>query len=190
MTTVIPPEAFSKGVLSPVKHHGLIARLDYFADRAGIAPHYIWTPVLDKLKPNELEYLKACLKLVRKGCVGAYYVDGHHDIIGHMAAMTGALVRAFRDARMMTALDIVDATENDGDLTATVLFIPNFYMAREFGRYDSRKIAALMELLYSRAQRGNPTVIHIEDAAKAEAVFGHRLTELLDERYILLSGDA
>jgi hypothetical protein len=189
MTTQVPAVAFQQKVLDLNRHGPIVLDIDHYARRAGIAPRHIWTPALPKLGPNEIKYLKQWRSLPAKGVVGAYYV-AEKDIVSHMAVMVGALVRAFVDARMMTVRDIVEMVDDGEEPDATVLFIPNFYMAPEYGRYESRKIAALMDLLYSRAARTIPTVIHLSDRKSATEAFGEAFLGLLTSRYIQLTAGA
>src|SRR5438045_2038671 len=112
------------------------------------------------------------------GIVGAYYVDTP-DIMEHFALMTGALVRAFVDARMFTVQEITDMMVDGGPPDATILFIPNFFTPRDFGKYDSKKIAALMDLLYSRAAHGLLTVVAIQAPNAASEAMGDRLMSFL-----------
>jgi aspartate carbamoyltransferase catalytic subunit len=90
----------------------------------------------------------------------------------------------------MTVRDIVEMADDGEEPDATVLFIPNFYMAHEYGRYESTKIAALMDLLYSRAARSKPTVIHLSDTKGATEAFGEMLSGLLSAEYVDLSAGA
>jgi hypothetical protein len=186
MTTHVPVEAFERKVLDHNRHGPIVGDIDHYARRAGIAPHHIWTRASLKLGPDEIKYLKQCRSLAATGKVGAYYI-GEKEIVSHMALMVGALVRALVDARMMMVRQIVEMADDGDDPEATVLFIPNFYMVDEFGKYDSRKIAALMDLLYSRAARSQPTVIHLSDHKMAAETFGKPLRDLLTSLYVQLT---
>lgn len=183
MNAQVPPEAFANKVLDPIKHRELILRVQHFADRAGIAPHYLWTPAI-KLGEDEIAYYKTCRRGAEK-MAGAVYFN-RHDIISRMAMVTGAFVRAFLDARMVMVREVVEAAEDGGSIDARILFIPNFYMAHEFGRYEQKKVAALTDVLYSRAARGEPTIIHIDNQQKAETVFGERFAQFLASNYAQL----
>jgi hypothetical protein len=189
MNTHVPAEAFKQKVLDSGRHQRLVMNIEHYASRAGISPHHIWTAARKTFGPAEIDYLEQSISRAATGVVGAYYV-GENDIVSHMARMVGALVREFVDARMMTVQDIVKLDEDGEEPDATVLFIPNFYMAHEYGKYDSRKIAVLMDLLYSRAARSQPTVIHLSDKTKAIVTFGKTLPGLLTTRYEKLTAGA
>jgi hypothetical protein len=187
--TTIPAAAYDEHVLDPVKHVGLAADIDFYAERAGIKPHWIWTSALPFLTKQEVGYLRACKTIYENsGCVGAFYL-GADDVTERMSRMVGALVRGFVDARLLSAQRLIDYVDSGQLPEATVLFCPNFYSSPEFGNFSERRIAALSTVLYERASSGQQTVIHIDHRKKAMGHFGQRFLSLVDQHMLQFEGD-
>lgn len=176
--TVVPVEAFQSGVLNAQKHERLILDIDRYARRAGIAPQYIWTSAVQELSAPEVEYLQKCLMLAKNGTPGLVY-EGAGDPSERMAIMAGALVRAFVDARLMPAMQVFEYVGDGEYPEATVLLIPNFHVEAATGKYDTKKIAALGDVLCKRAVLGLPTIIKIDNAVSAGNRFGQQVAGIM-----------
>jgi hypothetical protein len=97
--------------------------------------------------------------------------------------MAAALVRAFVDARVMTAGAVVDSAR-DGGVVATVLLIPNLYSPEEVGKFDQVKVGVLGDVLTSRAAEGLQTVVWVHSMEGVLKSFGQRVHVLLTKSYL------
>jgi hypothetical protein len=181
----IPVEAFKNSVLDPLKHNRLILELDRYCERCGINPKWFWTPAVGFLNQNLISYLRKCLVLsqAEKPIYGICFY-GKNDMTDVMSSMAGALMRCFVDGRLMSAQTITDLVLDGEQPEATVLFCPNFFAAEEYGRFDTRKISALGDMLTYRVARGLQTVVHIDDMAKFKTKFGGRVLDLIEKSMI------
>lgn len=168
---MVPPIAFESGVLDKTKHGRLVLDIDQYAKRAGIAPECIWTSAKDNLSPQEVKYLQKCLMLAHQDTPGLVY-SGDGDVSWRFCLMVGALIRAFVDARSMTAMEVVDQITHGDHPEATVLFVPNFFSAVEFGKFDMRRASALGDMLVYRAAHHLPTVIKVDSLSGVSDRFG------------------
>lgn len=180
MTVVVPEAAFNSGVLDGVRHMHLLADLEYYAERAGVDPHYIWTPAASQLTKEEISYLRRCLVLAKTENVSGLVYTCPGDVTKRFAVMCAALLRAFVDARLMTAQQVVESVKSTGGPEATVLFIPNFYSAMEIGKFDNARVAALGDVLCNRAALGLQTVIHVADVKSVKDKLGGRVASILE----------
>lgn len=179
-----PADVFEKKILDPLKHARLLKNIEHYAGLAGVAPSYIWTSVVGHLDENEVDYLRYCGRIAKEGkSAGLLYVT-KDDLTEKFSLMTGALVRAFVDARMQTSAQIVEQMKAGEESEATVLFIPNFFSEAEFGKYDSYKCAALGELLSRRIARGLQTVIRVESLEKAKSHLSTSVIDLLSNKFV------
>jgi hypothetical protein len=173
-------EALASGVLDPVVHAVLVQDLPRYADRAGIDPKYIWTSALTGfLTQNEISYLRRCRLLAHDHGVFGLCYAGAGDVTHKFSLMAGALVRAFVDARVMTAQQVLDEVKEGGHPEATVLLVPNFFSRSEFGRFDTSRAAVLGDLLCHRAARGEQTVIHVDSPEECKLKLGPRVAALI-----------
>jgi hypothetical protein len=181
----IPEEAFKNGLLDPLKHNRLILELERFCERCGIAPKWFWTPAVGFLNQNLVSYLRKCLVLAQaeKPIYGICFV-GKADMTDVMSSMAGVLMRVFVDGRLMSAQTIADLVLDGEQPEATVLFCPNFFATEEYGRFDTKKISALGDILTYRVARGLQTVIHVDDMAKFKVRFGGRVVDLVEKSMI------
>ena len=179
----IPEEAFKNGVLDPLKDDRLIVDLERLCERCGIAPRWFWTPAVGYLNQNLVSYLRRCLVIGEEGICGICFTGKDHttDI---MSSMAGALMRCSVDGRLMSSQTIADLVLDGEQPEATVLFVPNFFAAEEFGRFDTKKISALGDMLTYRAARGLQTVIHVDDMAKFKTKFGGRTVSIIEKSMI------
>ncbi len=172
-------EAFETKVLDRIKHGRLIVEAERLAQRAGIDPTWICTTALT-LGQNEISYLRQCRKIAReKNVLGLVYYT-KEDLNSRFSLMVGALIRMFIDAQMKTVQDIVYLVEDGDRVEADVLFIPNFFVTESFGKYESRKVAALSEVLTHRSALCQQTVIRIDDKEEFVKRYGASLHNMVE----------
>jgi hypothetical protein len=181
--TIVPVNAFeNEGGILNARHVRLALDIDRYAERAGIEPHYIWTPARTTLEQEEIAYLVHLGKHSRDGQVGLVY-EGAVDVTHRMSIMAGALIRAFIDARVMAASQVENHVMYGEYPEATVLFIPNFFSDSDFGKFDSKRVAALADLLFQRSARGEQTVISVDSITSAAAKLGGKVGSIMNRMF-------
>ncbi len=181
-------KAYDAKILDPIKHGQLLLQIDHWAARAGINPKWIWTSAFFSLEQRDISYLRCCLRThsfnFMDGKPGVAY-DGFRDLTIKMSAMAGALVRAFYDARVMTSQQVVELIEDHEQPEASLLLIPDFFITKNFGEYDHKRIAALTGAVTYRVQKGLQTVVHIDDLNQFKATFGKRAYSLIKSSMVI-----
>lgn len=167
------------GVLTE-KHDRLLADLDRIVERAGLGvpnKHLVWESTKEHLTKLEVRYLTHVRELAQHNIFGAvlHGTPRHGNPHARMQRMVGCLLRNYLDARIMP-LDTVMAYLSDGQpLKATVLFIPDFFIAKHAENTPPWKLTLLTGLLFNRAQEGVQTVVYVDDMSKMRAIYGTAL---------------
>ena len=120
----------------PSIHARLVLGLKGYAEDAGIQAHWVWTPLADHVGEIECSYLKKFPILRAEGQVNGLVLTRktvEADPFEHMSALTGAFVRNFIRARLMTLQSVLQQLKDGDHIEATVLLIPNFFHSKEEG---------------------------------------------------------
>jgi hypothetical protein len=110
-------DPYETGMLDPNVHHRLVADIERYARAARITPEWIWRPITDVCSAEETAWARQFRFHQGEGRSGLIYVgrDPCPQIEDRLAAIAGALIRNFIDARVLTLLHLLDAI-HDGEI--------------------------------------------------------------------------
>lgn len=174
------------GVLESPKHDRLFLGIDGYAERAGIPKQAIWSALGPRVTPLEYKWVETFNSHSDTGLVGLLYTGEHEDVLLRMQAITGALIRNFIDAKMMTLSKVVDL-ENAGGVEATVLVIPNFCSSSKQTALTAWKAVMVSDLITARAAQGLPSIVYAPDLELVAQVYGPDVQALLNTKYELVT---
>jgi hypothetical protein len=179
-------DPYATGVLTPEVHERLLPKLERFADEANILPDWIWTRLSQVCGPAEVDWVNR-FKFHRGDKVsGLAYVGWNHDppIEDRMAAIAGALIRHFINARVMTVHRLINAASDSAVPDVSCLLIPNFFL----GASDIRpwQVSLLFDALLHRHGLGVQTVIYASDLQAMGVEYGISLKRHVEKHYTLL----
>lgn len=150
-TKALDGEWWETGALRREVHGPLIADRMAVARRSGLGEGNIsamWT----KLPPETQNYERAWLKQViaEKRGNHAYYTGKAGRARAKFVAFTGALLRNFMDARLLSVDEIAEKYHEHENLDADVLFIPDFVIIGETTMRTDRVKQAVLAVLRRR----------------------------------------
>ena len=123
-------DPWATGVLDETRHKRLVMQKEKCASDAGIAPHFIWTPLAETCPTDEEQSWVKRYKLHRsEGFSGLLYLGDQFDptIEVRMSGITGALVRNFIRARMMSMETVYQHMKGGEAPSATCLVAPDLH---------------------------------------------------------------
>jgi hypothetical protein len=181
-------DPYATKVLFPEHHARLVQGLPGYAQDAGIQAHWVWTPLADHVGDIECSYLKKFPILRAAGQVNGLVLTRktvEADPFEHMSALTGAFVRNFIRARLMTLQSVLQQLKDGDHIEATVLLIPNFFHSKEEGGSILQWQAThLYDLLLQRAAKGVHTVLYATSIVEMGAVYGTAFSRFVTQQYL------
>lgn len=170
----------SKNLTGEGAHDRLIKDAAYYAELAGIPAYWIWEPLSPHVGEIELQWVTT-FHTQRPGLrfMGEFDPAGGPGAPTRMAAIVGALVRNFLDARMRTLDEALEAGEETQ--LCTLLAIPDFCAGGE--AQSGYRAAAVWGLLTRRATAGLKTVVYVRHLDLAEAAYGRVVMEHLHSHF-------
>jgi len=154
------------------RHERLLGDADYYAALAGIEPEWLWQPLSPHVGVREYEWVRRAKASPTAGLVLAGDPADGAPPPERLAAMAGALVRAFVDARVRT---LKTALDDPGARDCTVLLVPDFFpAARKLPGWVKQEAASLL-----MARAGKKTVVYVADLDAALAEFGEGAASVL-----------
>lgn len=167
----IPKEVFSEGLLDKVHHERLLADLPKVAEMAGIPPQFVWSKLSEYCKGEDYQWVRHIRSLPSQGL--CYTAKQAVPVEDKMMAITGALLRNYIDARVLSLQEVI-ARLKDGDMPSpTVLLIPNFCLDKsEGGDIPSWQVSSLLGLLITRMSQNLKTVLYVSSIATLEKSYG------------------
>ena len=181
-------DPWATGVLDEIRHKRLVMQKGKFASDAGIAPHFIWTPIAETNPTEEEQTWVKRYKLHRsEGYSGLLYVGHQFDptIEVRMSGITGALVRNFIRARMMSMETVYQFMKSGEAPVATCLLLPTFTAAKA----DDRRQSMVSDMLIQRW--GDPqsqTVLCAPSLEVIGAVYGGFVRDHVAATYKTIEG--
>lgn len=180
-------DPYATGVLIREVHQPLVRHIDRFAKDANISPECIWTPLATVCGPEEVGWVLD-FKFHRSNKVsGLAYVGWSPDprIEDRMAAIAGALIRNFINARVMTVHTLIDIAGEGAVPEASCLLIPNFFLGKaRGGDMPPWKISVLFDALLERRAMGVQTVLYVCDFKDMAVEYGAALRDHLQAHYV------
>lgn len=148
-------------VLSRERHTMLIADRDGIAARAGLGAVYmerIWQPLPAAVSQGERGWM---ISIVKDRRAPNLWASGSPAAAAdRFRWYTGALLRNFVDARIMTTGMIVDHMMDGRPFKATVLFIPDFCIIDESEKRSEPVKRTVLDLVRRRLQQGEITCVY------------------------------
>lgn len=182
----IPQEAFSAGLLSKSFHDRLIADLPQLSAKAGIPPKFVWAPLSQYCQSDDLAWVRSIRDDETAGL--AYIGKTNPTVETKMMAITGACMRNYIDARLMTVQDVLSRLKADNMPSPTVLLVPNFCLDKaEGGDIPSWQVSSLLGLLYGRMAKGLKTVLYCGSLAALEKSYGQPFREHIESHYTIVT---
>ena len=169
-------DALESGVLDPKVHRRLIHKLSEYAERAGVTPEAICTHLREYAEDQERAWVGEYLSSRKHPPTGLAYIGAWRDAPTRMEGLAGCLVRNFVDARVMSSLQIADQSP-----TATVLLVPNFFVARS--ALTGWKVGQLVDTILARTYASKTTVLFIEDMDAMEGAYGRSIYEAVRNKF-------
>jgi hypothetical protein len=179
-------DPYATGVLTREVHELLVPHLERFANDANIAPECIWTPLGEVCGPAEVDWVDR-FKFHRGDKVfGLAYVGWNPapPVEDRMAAIAGALIRHFINARLMTVHRLIDAANEGTVPDVSCLLIPNFFLGTsDIPRW---RLSLLFDALLHRHASGLQTVVYASDLQAMGSQYGAALKRHVETHYTLL----
>lgn len=162
-------------------HDRLIQDVGYYAELAGIQPHWIWQPLSPYVGEMELEWVTK----FRRQHAGLLFIgesdpEGGSGAAKRMEAIVGCLVRNFLDARMRTLDEALEASEETQ--LCTLLAIPDLCASGEV--QAGYRAAAVWGLLTRRATAGRKTVAYVRRLDFVAAALGQVVADHLHANFV------
>lgn len=179
-------EAYDTGVLVQGVHSRLAQNLDHFAQRAGIDDIYILRKMSQfQCTEAEIAYVRTIKRASANGVHGLVYSGKEtRPTLTRMMGVTGACVRNFIDAKVITIQELL-ADMKAGDIPqATVLCVPNFFVAKENGgKIADWHIAELLGVLYARMAKAQQTLLYVSDAKALRTTYGDPIADHIKNNF-------
>lgn len=183
MNTYVPDSVFDAGILDREYHGRLLADLDRLSKKAGIPAQYVWSRLADYCSEDEIQWVRKARSEEDHGLIITTSPDAA-PVECKMMAMTGAFLRNYINARMLTVQEVVAMMKGASQQPLSVALVPNFCMAKS----DTVSVApwesaSLLSWLYSRLVDGQKTVLYIASMKHLEVVYGEAMTKHLKTHY-------
>jgi hypothetical protein len=176
VTDVKPPE--HRVVLDPIVHQRIIADMAHYCEVANVPRVFVQHSMKGYCKEGEIDWIRK-FNVNLQNHVGGLLIEGTDRVETRCMAITGALMRQFIDARIMSLNTIIDNPEDA--VTPTVLVVPNLYM-KSFGKQlTAWQIQAVYDVLLNRRIKNRPSVLCVENIKAMEDNYGAMFTEHLKQ---------
>lgn len=165
-------------MLDPVHHAQLIADLDQIARDAGVPKRYIEDSMGDYGCQAELfEWVKGYKTHAKTGCYGLALIDP--DATQKLSAITGAFIRNFVLARMVTLSNLLEEIKEGPVPDPTILVIPSF----ERPGITQFQANALWGFLEDRMLRERLTICAVKSTSQVASDFGKAISTLIANHF-------
>lgn len=185
MSIQIPPEAFSSGILDKNYHAGLLADLDRLSAKAGIPPFFVWSRLSDYCSAKDIEWVRRMREVSDHGLIFSG-TNFSIPVADKMMAIAGACLRNHINARVMTVQDVVAYLKADKAITASVVLVPNFSMAKGEAGIAHWQAASLLGWLYSRLVGDMKTILYVGSFPVLEEAYGEAMARHLKAHYHII----
>lgn len=172
-------------------HARLIQDMEHICYTAGIPAKCVEESMVGKAREPEIEWFKKFNK-EKSEHAGLMFL-GSADVLNRMMYLTGALVRNFIDARLVTMSNVIPMKENKeaqiDPVEPTVLLISNLHVKTHGGKpLTAWQIQILYDALISRLTAGKQTVVFVESLEGLGTDYGILFKELLLNNYKQIKG--
>ena len=168
----------TESILDDDKHRMLIADMSNVCQQSGVPPKYIHTSMRNYCNDAECTWVAKYHSLNQTGKCGLLLVG--QNIETRCLAISGALIRNYLDARVVTLQTVID----DG-VDPTILVIPNFYIsAIDTKPHPSWKVDQVYSILLERMSTGQQTILGVTSMNDLKMVYGDNVFNHLTKNYI------
>lgn len=164
MPAVAAFDPYATKVLKKDHHDQLVRGLDRYAADARIHKRWICEPLSKHVSQYEQDWVKSFRRNVDAGIMGMILV-GEAPPLDRMSALCGMLTRNFIRGRVFT---LEQLTEEDGEINADCLFIPNLCG----GKLPEWKVTLVNDVVLDRYMNGQQTVVHVPGVEQLIKTFG------------------
>jgi len=181
----IPAEVFESHLMDRDHHDRLIADLPKVVEVAGIQPKFVWSRLSQYCSGTELKWVANIRSKDSNGL--AYTGKTEVPIEDKMMAITGACLRNYIDARMMSIQEVLARTK-DGDMPfPTVLLIPNFFLNRLEGEtVPSWQVSNLLGMLYARLSKDLKTIVYVGNMDELGKAYGLPIQDHITTHFVVI----
>lgn len=182
-------QAYNDHILDEDVHSRLVADIDRVAAVANIPTNVILRSMKGICTPAEIQWVKGIRTREEDDKANLAYVGEKSStpIESRMMAMTGACLRNFIDARVMTCQEVITKMGENRMPEPTVLLIPNFFISKsQGGHISSWHISSLLGLLITRLAKKKVTVLYIDDLKMLELEYGKPFAQHVKSYYTLI----
>lgn len=171
-----------KSVLHPERHARLVADIKNICATANVPELFVYNSMKSYCGADEIDWV-VNFSSYKKTFAGLV-LKGLPNPDTRCMAIAGALLRNFKDARVMTVSQILEATKNGKTLDFTCLLIPNLYVVTTKGNaLTSWQSSLLYDVLLSRFVANKPTVVAVENLSALEEEYGSVFAQHLKMHY-------
>lgn len=194
MLTMKPPtpKPYLSGVLKEEVHGRLVADIANIASDAAIHPEWIWTPLKDSCGEDEIEWVRKFKALRSEGMAGLVLTGKNINPERRCMGITGALVRNFIRARLMTLNQCLESMKAGASPSYSCLIVPNFFIEKSMGgsAVASWQTALLHDMLLYRHTHAMPSVLYVSDMKALGQDYGEIVAKHLQTHYTIAEIDS
>jgi hypothetical protein len=175
------------GVLDKKVHAPLIQSRQKVATRAGLGErhmHWIWDELPDSVGTGERDWMKTVIARQERPRMGFVFEGKEKPALEIMRAMTGALVRNFKDARIMPVSQIVQTVFDREDVEATVLFLPDACVPEVIHGLQPNARSAVVQLIADRIRQREPVCFYAPSETAIVQSLGDRIRDLMKGEFL------
>ena len=175
--------AVKESILDPIIHERLLLDLGGFADTANIPQSFVHTSMSKYCTHIDMNYVRNFPQYRADNAAGLLLTGA--DSENRCMAITGALVRNFIDARLVTLNQLIDGAKDQSLVDPTVMVIPNLFVQTDGKALTSWQIQSIYDVLLSRYTRNRPTVVYVQDLDALGIAYGVLIHTHLKEHFII-----
>jgi hypothetical protein len=172
----------ANSILDDVEHQRLLMDIEHVCTTANIPQSFVHTSMAKFCLPNDVEWVMN-YPMEKAAGRGGLVITGSNSEPRCMA-ITGALIRNFIDARVVTLNSLIeDAKTRASD--PTVMVIPNLFMSTHGKPMTSWQIQKLYDILLNRLVSNRLTVVYVQDMNQLADAYGSLMAEHLTNHFVV-----
>lgn len=165
-------------VLDSTIHARLIEDIDHVSELAGIPKRFIHESMAQYCPEEQVKWVSQFRQQQGSGYYGLC-ISGMASPAQQMMSITGAFVRNFVDARLISLQSLLEALKNGDPPNATVLLVPSFHRTG----LTSYQINALWSFLEDRMLADLQTVVQVQSIAQIGSEYGKHFRAHLENHF-------
>lgn len=174
--------ALEAGILDEVEHERLLRDLDKWVKKAGIPKSHVFRPMSETCSDKEVRWVGELYSHSDCGKAGVIYMGRFNPPVeDRFAAIAAALLRCYKDARVMTRHDVIQQGKDEGVDLCRVLLIPDFFNVG--AKVQDWQVSVLRSVLMERKLNDLQTVVYIEDMKEMEMAYGSGFKDFISGCY-------